>query len=189
MQYFCGTKVWVMKGLMKYIVAAAIAMLVIVIPFGSWYYLQTGLNYRKAALRSLEPKGSVGKFWDSNSFLGHTSLVYFPKGEDLSKELDIILDQYQDAHTFQLVEVNPEQVWYSDKSIKLTKINASDQMNTASFALVDTAGNIRNYYSHSKEDLRQLVEHLAVILPMAKPKDIRMKNGKDIDAKPKFMKK
>ena len=42
---------------MKYLVGAVVFIMLFVLPLGSWYYLQSGLDYRKDALKELEPKG------------------------------------------------------------------------------------------------------------------------------------
>ncbi len=42
---------------MKYLVSFGVLLLLVILPAGSWFYLQKGLDYRKAALKELKIKG------------------------------------------------------------------------------------------------------------------------------------
>jgi hypothetical protein len=43
------------------------------------------------------------------------------------------------------------------------------------FVLVDTSLNIRNSYSQSDEEIRKLIEHVAIVIPRQKESDIQLK--------------
>ena len=179
---------------MKYLIAAAVSLLIIIVPFGSWYYLQTGLNYRKASIEELKPKAELEDITSAlEIFQGATSLLYNGNvADDARKEVEVIFEQYQSGLTFQLVEISNDSI---PGDLGSNHIKISDQAftsafdNTAAFALIDTSGSVRNYYNNTPEDISKLVEHLAIVIPLPKRKDIKMKNGKDVDAKPSFMKK
>jgi len=142
-----------------------------IVPLGSWYYLKQGLDYRKNALEELKPKSSVEWMGEAASpFAGKTTLWVLDSSaaEDV---LPPVIDQFSDAYTFQLAgHWNGEGVVYIPDS--LLNIYAKSG---AVFALVDTAKQIRNYYSGDTAELRKMVEHLAVLLPNVKDKDIKMK--------------
>lgn len=142
-----------------------------IVPLGSWYYLKKGLDYRKGALEDLKPKGVIQMSDnDLHTFKGKTTLwvLDFDKAKE---SLPPIVDQFSDAYTFQLAGNFTEyKNTYTPDS--LIQVYNTDQ---AVFALVDTAQQIRNFYSAEKEELRMMVEHLAIILPNAKDKDIKMK--------------
>lgn len=173
---------------MKYIIPLAVTALIIVVPFGSWYYLQTGLNYRKAIAEELVAKGKVGE--DVRPLLaGHTSLVVAGGSSDGFRDtLAQVYDQYRESITFQLVELDSAVSSLGSRHIlsnqKLDFLPAG-----AAMALIDTAGVIRSTYARSAKDVSKAIEHLAVVIPKPQPRDIKMKSGSDYDAKPSFMKK
>lgn len=179
---------------MKYLIAAAVSLLIIIVPFGSWYYLQTGLNYRKASIEELKPKGDINDLTNrADIFKNSTSLVFNSKvAEDLRDKVEIIFEQYESGLSFQLVELSTDSMhdkFGSNHLIFGDSILSPEFDSNAAFALIDTSGSLRNYYNNSQEDISKLVEHLAIVIPLPKRKDIKMKNGQDIDAKPSFMKK
>jgi len=148
--------------------------LVVIVPFGSWYYLRQGLDYRKDALKQLEVKAKLDSTGYTDSiFSGKTTLVVLRINEETEAALVPIIDQFKDAYTFQVI---------ADSSVQSNIIAASVPLDSLfirqnhSFALVDTSGNIRNYYGQTMEDLKNLVEHLAVLLPNPKEPDIKLKN-------------
>lgn len=177
---------------MKYLIAVAVTILVILVPFGSWYYLQVGLNYRKASIEALKPKGDIVDISNMpDLFEDHTTLLYNSQLHNLDNEVEIIYGQFETGLTFQLVELNNSDKKSMGNNHIIIPTNAMtegfDSKNT--FAIIDTAGNIRNFYNMDEKSLTEVVEHVAIVIPLPAKKDIKMKNGKDVDAKPGFMKK
>ena len=148
--------------------------LVVIVPFGSWYYLRQGLDYRKDALKQLAVKSKLDSTAYTDSlFSGKTTLVVLRSNKDVEAALKPIIDQFKDAYTFQVVADSALQTDILTSDVPLDSLFRS---HNHSFALVDTAGNIRNYYGQTRTDLKDLVEHLAVLLPNPKEPDIKLKN-------------
>jgi hypothetical protein len=157
-----------MRKLISWIVLIA---LLFIIPFGSWYYLKQGLDYRKTALEDLVTKGLLPEMPDSiNVFRGKTTLLVFESTND-NDILQPIFAQFKDAYTFQMAGISGNHLLIEVDSSVLDNLKLSGK----TFALIDTAGNIRNYYTTDREQLKSMVEHLAVILPQPKEKDVKMK--------------
>ncbi|MBK8622400.1 MAG: hypothetical protein IPN79_11720 [Saprospiraceae bacterium] len=157
-----------MKKLITWIVTGS---LIVIVPFGSWYYLKQGLDYRKNALEALKPKRSLPEIPDSlNIFKGKTTLLVLDTTE-ADTITEPIYEQFKDAYTFSLAgNGQADFVLPLQKSI-LELLKNGDK----SFAIIDTAGQIRNYYTREVSQLKLMVEHLAIVLPRAKDKDIKMK--------------
>ncbi|MFT6335563.1 MAG: hypothetical protein ACI86M_003422 [Saprospiraceae bacterium] len=161
---------------MKYLVSSVVFILIAVVPFGSWYYLQTGLNYRKDALKELAPKGLFSSDGFDNSILKSKTTLFQLKNLD-EQILPEIFDQYSNSETYQVVAVEspvePEIKWIT---ISQETANAiSLKYDNAGFILVDTSMMIRNSYSADMNGIRRMIEHTSIILPRIKEMDIKMK--------------
>lgn len=158
-----------MKKLISWI---ALVVMLGVLPVGSWYYLKQGLDYRKGALQELLPKQTL----DGNDtilavFKGKTTLWVLDSAK-AQTALSPIKEQFKDAYTYQMAGSWKEHgMIYIPHLVKDSTISNRDYV----FALVDTSMHIRNYYTANEQDLKTMVEHLAIILPNAKDKDIKMK--------------
>ncbi len=88
-----------------------------------------------------------------------------------------IYDQFGKAETFQLWTKSgntSKSNWHSlpDSSIHLL----SKSYPNASYVLIDTALNVRNiYYGNPSDVIKEVVSHVAIVLPRKKEKDIKMK--------------
>jgi len=161
---------------MKYFVSALVFSLVCIVPFGSWYYLQSGLNYRKEALKELEPKGEFMVSGFDNSILkSKTTLIQvLPVEKDVLPE---IFDQYQKSETYQVItSAQPSEEF--DNWIQITKSTAAEiskAYNNTAFIIVDTAMMVRNTYPANMDGVRKMIEHTSIVLPRIKEIDIKMK--------------
>lgn len=166
---------------MKHLVKIGVIFLVVVLPAGSWFYLQTGLNYRKAALEQLKPLGKLDRALveHSGDFQSKTTLLQLADGEaDIAAKL---YDQFGEAETFQIVSSDvtvPKYNW--------RMLDAGDEMALktlypkANYILLDTSVTIRHIYEEpSAEIVKDLVSHVAIVLPRKKDKDIKMKSDRD----------
>ena len=147
-----------------------------VLPLGSWYYLQGGLNYRKDSLKELEPKGEfISSVVDVNSLKKKTTLIHLkPVGEQVVPQ---IFGQYGASQTFQLLSIErpiiPVSNWIVIDEFTSNSISASNS--DAGFLLIDTAGLIRNTYPADMDGVRRLIEHTSIILPRVKEMDVKLK--------------
>ena len=161
---------------MKYLVGAVVFIMLFVLPLGSWYYLQSGLDYRKEALKELEPKGEfVNASVDLSKLKSKTTLMHLkPIKEEVIPE---IFGQYGGSHTFQLMSIQaPEEKennWIQIDSYTANSIAAANA--DAGFLLIDTSGQLRNSYPADMDGVKRLIEHTSIILPRLKEVDIKMK--------------
>lgn len=162
-----------MKKLVTWVV---LGLFVVIVPFGSWYYLNQGLKYRKNIITQLKPKDSL----DINDqafavFKGKTSLIILDtlSSESSKQNADKIYAQYKDSYSFQICSSTllENSVILPDAVLALL----NEKYSGKSYMLIDTSGKIRNMYGDSDADLKLLVEHLAVILPRPVETDIMMK--------------
>lgn len=157
-----------MRNIISLIVLGA---LLVIVPLGSWYYLQQGLDYRKNALEVLKPKVYLPQIPDSlNIFKGKTTLLFFdyPKVAGI---LPPVVEQFKDAFTFQMAGSKNEAGYTKVPGFVMDSLRLEGKY----FALVDTSGAVRNYYSTDVKELKDMVEHLAIVLPQPKEKDIKIK--------------
>ncbi len=161
---------------MKYLVSSVVFILIAIVPFGSWYYLQTGLNYRKDALIELEPKGLFSADGFDNSILKSKTTLFQLKEVD-EDVLPDIFEQYNKSATYQVVAIDspaePQSKW---KIISSELANAiSSKYDNAGFILVDTSMMVRNSYAADMDGVRRMIEHTSIVLPRIKEMDIKLK--------------
>ncbi|MBK8625848.1 MAG: hypothetical protein IPN86_09890 [Saprospiraceae bacterium] len=160
----------------KLISWVAVLLLLVVVPIGSWVYLNKGLNYRKAALAELIPKDSISANLDTLDLLkGKVSLIILEnsKTAEIVKALE---DQFNNSQGFQII--------YKDSMVGNSFLPNSylgdffNKEDDFSFALLDERMRVRNYYKNDIESVRKMVEHIAIVIPRPKETDIVQKNNK-----------
>ncbi|MBX2872828.1 MAG: hypothetical protein KTR30_12030 [Saprospiraceae bacterium] len=180
---------------------AALFLLLIGLPAGSWYYLQKGLDYRLETMGQLTDHGDF-KLLTSNTpdqetkasvrvinFLAADPAERAQQGSLLSK----LYAQFDKREDFQLVtfvdstlmsELDGFRTKYGLDEEPQCMFRALDGSTWRKFvqtykeessspdqyiALVDLEGNIRNFYvQQEQEEVKDLVEHIALLLPMKK---------------------
>lgn len=161
---------------MKYLVSAVVFIMLFVLPLGSWYYLQSGLDYRKDALKELEPKGEfISPVIDKNSLISKTTLIHTQDvGDNVISE---IFDQYGSSKTFQLISIDaPEEDasnWIQIDDFTANSLSSANS--NAGFLLIDTSGQLRNSYPADMDGVRRLIEHTSIVLPRIKEMDVKLK--------------
>ena len=93
---------------MKHLSTIVLVALIVFFPLASWYYLQTGLDYRKDALKELESKGPFPFIEEVSrvNIEGYTNIIFHDTG--LEGKMKLIHDQFNDSRTFQLVQVTQD---------------------------------------------------------------------------------
>ena len=161
---------------MKYLIGTVVFLMLFVLPIGSWYYLQSGLDYRKAALKELEPKGAFESVAiDVNTLASKTTLMHLkPLGDDIIAE---VFDQYGGAESFQLMSIEKpnedHKNWIEIDAFTANSISSG--YNDAGFILIDTSGALRNTYPADMEGLKRMIEHTSIVLPRVKEMDVKMR--------------
>jgi len=164
---------------MKYLSIISLFLFIVVFPLGSWYYLQQGFDYRKAALEDLRSKGDVSDIF-SEEFINDyrlrkkSSLILLPSSKLSSEHVDKIFDQFRKAYTFQMLNFADQ---YNESSLAKHSnwVNMSSDMEVdidGSFIILDNKGNIRNTYVNEDEEMKKMIEHLSIVIPSRPQRDI-----------------
>jgi len=166
-----------------------ITLLLVVLPAASWYFLKSGLDYRKASMAKLDDFGplpehdltlSNGKEVNSDWLNNKTIVLY--NGPEAGDTIVIMklyrqFEKHQGIHfifsqnqDMKLVADRSENFWLvnSDENAAIfwDRIGLSSE-GEADVALVDIHGHVRSYYDlDASNQLRQLVEHTAFLLPV-----------------------
>lgn len=180
----------------KVIQLIGISLIIVVLPAASWYFLDSGLDYR---MESIDKLGSYGDMpvvslqlsnerpADVASLTGKMVIVHMlPADADTtqamkiyrqfgkSKDLHFIFTDNADLRlkadrvdNLWLIEPELNDQFLADIGIEKVKDENYDT------ALIDVHGSIRSYYDLNKDaDLKQMIEHTAFLLPVeetAKP--------------------
>jgi hypothetical protein len=184
--------------LKKYYIPQTIALflLLVVLPVGSWFYLKSGLNYRKTAFAQL---GNFGKFNDLHlrylnkkaivSDTNHVIVVGIENLDSLSlNNLHKIVKAYEQRNDFiasrlscdttvkfsydkQLIPIYGD----SGSCIKIRSIinqienHVTHKINTL---LINSKGIIVNGYDvNNKSSMAEMIKHVSIILPGNKKVD------------------
>lgn len=185
--------------------AAAIFMLV-VLPVGSWFYLQKGADFRRQQLSEMDSLGVVKlpglTKWDgleipADSFFQQTIIIgKMVAGEsEMIEQAKLLADQFGDRQDLWLIVFTDSadvrtvfsEVELSCKRCVFARTNSVvfanfEQMeNTvkgqAFWVLVDKRGEARRFYEPA--ELEKLIVHAAVLLPGDGRKKIDLKRSKE----------
>ncbi len=183
-----------------------IVLILFLLPFVSWYYLQSGLDWRKDAQDIMNgtiafPEGEFvdtdGDIFNLDSIAFRVSIVCFAScaedNDDRETVLNDIFNQFKDTKKANFIVLDSCQMDVSqpllseqDKvftiqcssSTPLCKNLKADWPEDKVFALVDRKGIIRSYYAISTDDeKRTLVEHMSLLLPRERQEKVELKRG------------
>lgn len=162
----------------KYISITAVLLLLFIVPFGSWYYLKKGLDYRKDALKELLGKDSLSAQLDTLDYLnGKTSIIVLENSSKLLKVVTTIDEQFKNTPKFQIVYVDS---FLNDTKLILPKDYIAafiSKYQGKSFLLLDEKMILRNTYNADETSIKKLIEHTAIVLPRPKEADIKSKSN------------
>ena len=179
-------------------------LILFLLPFVSWYYLNRGLNYRKDAQAIMSgtqpfPQGqwndAAGKRFESKQIDERVTLITLlpcAKLADYTVLLNQFYDQFKDTKKASFIVLDTcdasasfidaaRSDWYimscTDSS------NLCDHLLSAwpagkSHALIDRDQIIRSYYSsNTEEEKRLLLEHMALLIPRERSEKVELKRG------------
>lgn len=200
----------------------ALLLFLVVLPFGSWYYLKNGMDYRVTTMAELHHLGKVSSA-TYTTFEGQSLVDSFfrdkilianildLKNEALSKlfgeTLEKLHEQFDERKdvifllhladtTTTAAEVNnfadnyklndDTQLFFIQMDVKIP-VSIIEQNyylpHDAAFpyfSLIDTKGEVRRYYDVRKmEEIKKLVEHTALLVPLEKNKEITFKREQE----------
>lgn len=156
---------------MKYLRGLAIVVVIFVLPAGSWYYLQSGYDYRLNALQELEPKGQLEQLSIDKDqpelFDEKVTLICLcdeVEADDLLT-LDQIEEKY-DSRGFQLIKLTSSDPDFQKLSAKYGKHK---------LILIDKDREFRSSYNFEESEIKDLVKHIAIVIPLPSRKKIKLK--------------
>jgi hypothetical protein len=182
-----------------------IVLILFLLPFVSWYYLQSGLNWRKKAQEVMNgnepfPADTIrlqdGRYTVTDSLTDHVTLVGFVDCQTTTEQVGLLEQLYQ-----QFKETNKAKFLVFDtcatsglddfatgkRGVYSPDCTINQQMCSAlisnwpvgkTYALVDRKGIIRSYYSVAgKEEKKLLVEHMSLLLPRERQEKVELKRG------------
>lgn len=181
-----------------------LVLILFLLPFISWYYLQRGLDYRKEAQLVMNgnqpfPEGQwydvKGIKFNSSQLEGRVTLVtVVPCNE--TKEFSILLDQFYNQFketqkaTFIVLDSCNSFSSLSGKDLSEYYVfSCNDSINPCSsilrlwpnersHALVDRKMIIRSFYkSQTEDEKRILLEHMALLIPRERSEKVELKRG------------
>jgi hypothetical protein len=153
-----------------------VGLFLVIIPIGSWYYLNQGLQYRKNLLKEMEIKSGIDSQADSLGFLmGSANVVVLRSTDETQKIAGQLKEQFDNSPRFN--------IYFKDSIEGFASLPVgymADEWNSMSgnsFVLLDTLMNVRNTYSTDMESVKKLVEHITVVIPRQKEPDIKIKSN------------
>lgn len=184
-----------------------VILMLFLLPFVSWYYLQSGLNWRKQAQAIMSgtqpfPEGKwmdqKGRLFSSDDLTEHVSLVTLVSCENqnsISNTLDSLYRQFKETKKANFIILNTCQegaTWLSDTtktswfvfncddSTRLCNLLMANWPPGKTHALIDRNKVIRAYYDEvTKDEKKLLLEHMALLLPKERSDHIELKRGSE----------
>lgn len=171
---------------MRILKLLGVSVLLILFPALSWYYLDTGLEYRKEAHEAMLPKGDLNELISARRFTteydlratceGMSTMLISRKGEKNDATIQKLYDQFDDANNFQLVLLNstgltPLPEFDRDNfHVVPAQLNYEDEI-----VLLDNKLQVRTNHTFEKESIQKLVSYTALLLPREKGRDIKQR--------------
>lgn len=164
---------------MKYLVAAAVVAMLIIAPFGSYFYLKSGLVYRLESMEQLKPKEASAEY---KAFLDqvvnpHMAALIHLGGDDDLKGIELLKqvdDRIVDRDNFELFTLSSKGTFEPNAEIQYVEdleiVDSEYQ-----FMLIDTAGTLRYEYAYGPDHSKDMIRHLAVIIPVPKSREIKLR--------------
>lgn len=174
---------------MKSIRAIAVLSLLVLFPLVSYLYLRQGYYFRLNALKELESKTKLSEFnyksidpqvtYDFESLSGKTTLLYNHDVDQSKGMMDPIYNEFSHRDDFQVIGFTQDTTHLNTQNSVLEssqwKIANAKYKWDKQVTLVDSGGYIRNYYALDSLSFLSLGQHIPIILPRKKEKDIKMK--------------
>jgi len=158
----------------------AVLALLVVFPAVSYWYLMKGYNFRLTALQELENKRVVEDFpflaSERNPLRGRASLIFDGNHSQALDLIETVYKEFSDREEFQVIG-------FVNDSVRMSIYPATSQWITVvdsypydlDISLIDTSSTIRNYYDFDSTSFTKLVQHIPIIIPRKKEKDIVLK--------------
>lgn len=148
---------------MKYIRSIVLFAILALFPAISWYYLQSGLDWRKDMYKELQSDNrAAAEVLVSDALQDRiknkTSLLVYD--DRYKADIDLIHEQFEGSYTYQKLD-----------------IQKSDLRSPNGFAmLVDTAGIVKYEYT-DQDQMKKIVQHMSLVIPKEPERDIILKTN------------
>ena len=172
-----------------------LGMLLVVLPIGSYLYLEWGYDYRVEALGELEDFGPIATAVDYElADQATVDVVYISPlspSDSVATSLRNVYDAWDQQPLVRFIGIGvegPELIADTQQSLRISgsegnlrefaRLSAQDahcaEVPVARRALVvDTSGTVRRCYDlHVGSEVNRLVEHLTMLVPMPEKQDI-----------------
>ncbi len=184
-----------------------VILMLFLLPIVSWYYLQSGLNWRKQAQAIMSGtehfpdgkwKDNSGRILSSEDLTEHVTvvtLVTCDNEKSITSTLDSLYRQFKETKKSNFIIFNqcrekPELFadstrtsWYvfnCGDSTRLCDVLMAHWPAGKTHALIDRNKVIRAYYDEvTKDEKRVLLEHMALLLPKERSDQIELKRGSE----------
>ncbi len=138
------------------------------------------------ALHQLEPKKTLAAFdyepvATIDDILGYATIVYNADNPVAKSMLSPIFDEFSHRSEFQMFGFGTDSTQFdsSENTIQWRMINEAYPFDK-DLAIIDTSGTIRNYYLLDSVSFTSLGQHIPIIIPRKKEKDIVLKRDDEI---------
>lgn len=153
-----------------------LGLFLVLVPLGSWYYLNQGLQYRKELIKEIQIKTEIAKDSDSLQLLyGSSNLVVLQKSKDILEIVNQLNEQFKNSPRFNIVFKDSVD-GYPFLPIGYMS-NEWNELNSGTFILLDTLMNVRNTYTAESDQIKKLVEHITMVIPRQIEPDIKVKSN------------
>jgi hypothetical protein len=184
-----------------------IVLILFLLPFGSWYYLNSGLTWRKKAESALSGKASFltlplvtreGQKLTQDNLQNHVSIVTMLSCIEPNTQEKLITgfyDQFKETKKANFIFLDTcatgSAHWMDSLRQNMFVISCIDTVRQCEpilarwpagkeYAIIDQNGVVRNYYTAgTQEEKRVLLEHMALLLPRDHSEKVELKRAKE----------
>lgn len=171
---------------MKYFLGIIVCLIIFGLPAGSYYYLDKGYNYRMTALKEIEPKGIIqdvkvvgAEQENLHQVLNkQTSLIYHGALNQENREvIDRVFEKYGERDLFQIFGLHKDSSTLNRVDLWQEFVVADEDIlfDSEDMILVDTSYQIRSRYMFEEQDIKDMVKHVAIVIPLPTRKTVRLK--------------
>lgn len=160
------------------LVALAVVAILIIAPFGSYFYLKGGLEYRLESLDQLKEKEITTELREEieskSPFTGNARFIYIPGGQETQERelLHTIDQQIVDRSRFEVISFSEERGIDYEHDIQF--VGSTDKDFGWQFMMIDTSNVVRSTYAYHEGLGKELIRHLSVVVPVPTSRSVNL---------------
>lgn len=166
---------------MKNFTGFAVIIILFILPAGSYWYLKSGFDYRKAQLKEIQEKGAFLDFAQASDAVGERL-----KGslEDKVAIVQVIKDSTIDTIVpYKIKDQFKNNTHFSFLKVNEAEISIQPPYHDSEYFLINN-GQLLNSYSGSEQSIKDMMAQTAVTLPIERRKKIKLKRQLSKDEEP-----